>query len=165
MLNGEPAHDKKVQAEAFAACVGGKAQYQTFPRIIENINKVNKVIDSTGYSNPIVVMGYYNPLSFVIPGSDTLQEILNFQLKKSLETNGLTNQHWAEVMPKMNHRPGSAKAEKEAIKKFTEMCNPNVQVPETGNDPGCEGDIHPSLAGYKLIGKIVNESYLGPALP
>lgn len=165
ILNGEPAHDKKVEFEAFAACVGGKSAFVTFPRIIENINKIVGAIDSTGYKEPIVVMGYYNPDSFVIPGSDTLQEILNFQLKKSLETNGLTNLHWAEVMPKFNHRPGTAAQEKTAIAKYTEMCNPNVQKPETGNDPGCEGDIHPSVTGYKLMASIVNKAYLGPALP
>jgi hypothetical protein len=165
ILNGEPAHDKKVEFEAFVACTSGKAAYQTFPKIIGNIIDAAAVIDSTGYTNPIVVQGLYNPDAFVLPGSDTLQEILNFQLKKHLEESGLKNIHWAEIMPKMNHRPGTEKAEKEAIKKFTEMCNPNVQKPETGNDPGCEGDIHPSLAGYKLMGKIMNESYLGPALP
>jgi lysophospholipase L1-like esterase len=165
VLNGEPAHDKKVEFEAFVACVSGKAQYQTFPRIIENINKIVKVIDSTGYTNPIVVQGFYNPDAFVLPGSDSLQEVLNFQLKKSLEENGLTNIHWAAIMGKMNHRPGTAAQEKKAIATNTEMCNPNVQKPETGFDPGCEGDIHPTVVGYKLMGKITNEAYLAPALP
>lgn len=165
VLNGEPAHDKKVEFEAFAACTSGKALYQTFPKIIKDIRDIVAVIDSTGYSNPIVVQGYYNPDAFVLPGSDTLQEILNFQLKKSLEESGLTNLHWAAIMGKMNHKPGTAAQEKAAIAKYTEMCNPNVQKVETGFDPGCEGDIHPSALGYKTMGKITNEAYLGPALP
>jgi hypothetical protein len=165
VLNGEPAHDKQVEFEAFVACTSGKAQYQTFPRIIENFDKVLFDIDSTGYANPIVVSGFYNPDAFVLPGSDTLQEILNFQLKKNLEETGLPNLHWFNPMPKFNHKPGTAKQEKEAIAKYTEMCNPNVQKPETGFDPGCEGDVHPSLTGSKQMAKEANVAYLGPALP
>jgi lysophospholipase L1-like esterase len=165
VLNGDPKHDAQVQYEAFVACAGGKSQYVTFPRIIENINKIVNVIDSTGYANPIVVQGYYNPDAFVLPGSDTLQEILNFQLKKSLEESALPNLHWMNPMPKFNHRPGTAKQEKEAVKKYTEMCNPNVQKTETCFDPGCEGDIHPSLVGYKQMAKEANLAYLAPALP
>lgn len=165
VLNGESAHDQKVENEAFVACLTGKSVYETDPRIIRNINDAAKVIDSTGYSNPLVVIGFYNPDAFVLPGSDALQELLNRELKKSLEESGLTNIHWAEIMPKMNHKPGTEAQEHAAIAKYTEMCNPNVQKPETGRDPGCEGDIHPSVAGYKAIAKIVNEAYLGPALP
>jgi hypothetical protein len=40
------------------------------------------------------------------------------------------------------------------------MCNPSVQKPSTGNDPGCEGDIHPTVTGYKLLAKLTNEAYL-----
>jgi lysophospholipase L1-like esterase len=164
-LNGEQAHDSKVELEALDACLGGKSQYQTFPKIIRNVNDAAQVVDSTGYSKPLVVIGFYNPDAFVLPGSDTLQELLNYYLKKSLAESGLTNIHWAEIMPKMNHKPGTEAQEKKAIEKYTEMCNPNVQKPESGFAPGCEGDIHPSVAGYKLIAKIVNEAYLGPPLP
>jgi hypothetical protein len=165
VLNGEPAHDQKVELEALDACLGGRAQFVTFPGIITDIETAVHVIDSTGYSNPLIVGGFYNPDAFVLPGSDQLQENLNFAVKAHLEGNGLTNIHWFNPMPKFNHRPGTAKQEKEAIAKYTEMCNPNVQKPETGFDPGCEGDIHPSLTGYKQMGKEANAAYLGPALP
>jgi lysophospholipase L1-like esterase len=165
VLNGESAHDQKTELEATDACLGGRAEYVVFPAIITDVNTALKVIDSTGYSNPIVVGGFYNPDAFVLPGSDALQEVLNFELKKSLEGNGLTNIHWANPMPKFNHKPGTEAQEKAAIAKYTEMCNPNVQKPETGFAPGCEGDIHPSLLGYKELAKLVNEAYLAPALP
>ena len=37
------------------------------------------------------------------------------------------------------------------------MCNPNVQVPG-GKPEGKDGDIHPSIKGYKALGKLVIRS-------
>ncbi len=45
--------------------------------------------------------------------------------------------------------------EKKTIAKFTEECNPNVQSFQTGADPGCEGDIHPTPVGYKALANII----------
>ncbi len=163
-LNGEPAHDQPIEAEAFQACLVNKSINVTDPRIIENIIKVLNVLDGAGYTGPIVVMDFYNPDAFLLPGSDGLQKLLNEHLKAAIEGSGLTNVHWADIFPKFNNTK-SAVTEKASISKLTEMCNPNVQKPETGLDPGCEGDIHPSLTGYKAMAKIVNEAYLAPALP
>jgi hypothetical protein len=165
-LNGDPTHDKKEQAEAFKACLVGHSFTVVIPKIVKNTVNAAKALDEYGgYTGPIVVMGFYNPQAFLLQGSDGLQGIVNFEVKKGLEESGLTNIHWAAVMAKFNAAGKGPIAEKKAIAKYTEMCNPNVQKPETGADPGCEGDIHPSLAGYKLMGKIVNEAYLAPAIP
>jgi hypothetical protein len=165
-LNGEPAHDQPIEFAAFQACVAGKAQYVTTPRIVKNTVDVAKKLDEVGgYTGPIVVLGFYNPDANVLPGSDVLQEFVNTEVKAGLEASGLTNIHWANPMPKFNHLPGTAAQEKAAIAKFTEMCNPNVQKVETGLAPGCEGDIHPSLAGYHYLAKLANEAYLAPAIP
>jgi lysophospholipase L1-like esterase len=162
-LTGNPETDPQVQKEAFEACIIGKSIYVTTPRIAENIVKIATAIDNAGgYSNPLVVMGFYNPDTFVLPGSDALQANTNGVVKGSLESSGLTNIHWADVFAKIN--VGSATTEQAKICKYTEMCNPNVQVPG-GTPEGKDGDIHPTPAGYKLIGKVMNEAYLAPAIP
>jgi lysophospholipase L1-like esterase len=162
-LTGNPETDPQVQKEAFEACIIGKSIYVTTPRIAENIVKIATAIDNAGgYSNPLVVMGFYNPDTFVLPGSDALQANTNGTVKVTLEGSGLTNIHWADVFAKIN--VGNATTEQAKICKFTEMCNPNVQVPG-GTPEGKDGDIHPTPAGYKLIGKVMNEAYLAPAIP
>jgi lysophospholipase L1-like esterase len=164
-LNGKEPQDKQIELEAFQACLGNQAVTKTSPRIIENILDVIGQLDATGYTKPIVLIGFYNPDAFILPGTDALQEGLNASLKAAVEASPYTNVHWANPMPKFNHKPGTVTQEYNAVKTFTEMCNPNVQKPETGLSPGCEGDIHPSLAGYKLMAKLANEAYLAPALP
>ena len=162
-LTGNPETDPQVQKEAFEACIIGKSIFVTTPRIAENIVKTATALDEAGkYTGPIVVLGYYNPQSFVLPGSDALQANLNGVVKGSLESSGLTNIHWANIFAKIN--TGSETSEQAKICKYTEMCNPNVQEPG-GTPAGKDGDIHPTPAGYKLIGKVMNEAYLAPAIP
>jgi len=163
-LNGTEPHDAITQFEAFQACLAGSAVFKTTPRIVKNTKDVLEQLDATGYSKPIVLLGFYNPDAFVLPGSDTLQQHVNNEVKAAAEATGLTNIHWANPFPKFNDTSTAVK-EKKSIKTYTEMCNPAVQAPLTGFDPGCEGDIHPSLAGYHAMAKIVNEAYLAPALP
>ena len=47
---------------------------------------------------------------------------------------------------------GKPEKEQEAICKYTEMCNPNVQV-KGGSPAGKDGDIHPTIKGYKALGE------------
>jgi hypothetical protein len=65
----------------------------------------------------------------------------------------------ANPFPVFNKDAGTKPSkEKEAICKFTEMCNPNVQ---TGEPPiGENGDIHPSLKGYRRLAQLIYEAYL-----
>jgi lysophospholipase L1-like esterase len=162
-LTGNPETDPAVQKEAFEACIIGKSIYVTTPRIAENVVKIASALDNVGaYTGPIVVLGFYNPDTFVLPGSDALQSNTNGTVKAKLESSGLTNIHWADIFNKIN--VGSETSEQTKICKFTEMCNPNVQVPG-GSPAGKDGDIHPTPAGYKLIGKVMNEAYLAPAIP
>jgi lysophospholipase L1-like esterase len=150
--------------EAVTNCIGATAASKTFPHILNNVGKILGAIDSTSpggghYAGAIVLEGYYNPDSFVLPGSDALQSNLN-ALMQSEVVSKFPNVTYANPFPKVNPAPELGPKEKKAIEKYTEMCNPNVQKPSTGNDPGCEGDIHPTLAGYKLLGKLTNEAYL-----
>ena len=63
---------------------------------------------------------------------------------------------YANPFPVFNKDSGTnAAKEKEAICKYTEMCNPN--------DPGGEkdeGDIHPTILGYKELAKLVNAAFI-----
>jgi hypothetical protein len=149
---------------AVIACIGETAATKTFPHIIGNLGKILGTIDSTSpggghYSGAIVLEGFYNPDSFVLPGSDQLQKSLNAAIEEKLVPN-FPNVTYANPFAKFNGPVEKSAYEKKAIEKYTEMCNPAVQKPSTGKDPGCEGDIHPTLAGYKLLGKLTNEAYL-----
>jgi lysophospholipase L1-like esterase len=151
--------------EAVTNCIGTTAVNVTFPHILGNVGKILGAIDSTGaggghYKGAIVLQGYYNPDSFELPGSDALQIGLNNAMEEKIVP-FFPNVTYANPFPIFN-KGGGAKpaAEKKAIEKYTEMCNPSVQKPETGKDPGCEGDIHPSLTGSKALGKLVNTAYL-----
>lgn len=150
--------------EAVTNCIGTTAVNVTFPHILNNIGKILGAIDSQNpggghYTGAIVLQGYYNPDSFVLPGSDQLQKALNNAVEANILPN-FPNVTYANPFEKFNPQPEQGPKEKKDIEKYTEMCNPNVQKPSTGKDPGCEGDIHPSLLGYKALGKIVNEAYL-----
>jgi lysophospholipase L1-like esterase len=150
--------------EAVTNCIGASAGSKTFPHILNNIGKILGAIDSSNpggghYTGAIVLEGFYNPDTFVLPGSDALQKNLN----QAIEANILPafpNVTYANPFPKINGAVEGSAKEKVSIAKYTEMCNPAVQKPSSGEDPGCEGDIHPTLAGYKLLGKLTNEAYL-----
>jgi lysophospholipase L1-like esterase len=148
--------------EAVSLCIAITAETVTFPHIVKNVGDIIGVIDSTEpggghYTGAIVLLGFYNPFSFVLPGSDGLQEALNEALEKEIVAH-FPNVTFANPFPSVNPK-GSEKEEKKAICKYTEMCNPNVQKPG-GKPVGEDGDIHPTLAGYKLIAKLVNEAWL-----
>jgi lysophospholipase L1-like esterase len=149
--------------EAIRDCVTGAAINQVFPQILGNMGRILGAIDSTEpggghYAGPIVLLGFYNPYRFVLPGSNTLQEVLNEQIELKIVAN-FPNVTFANPFPVFNPVNKSETKQKEAICKYTEMCNPNVQKPG-GNPPGEDGDIHPTLAGYKKIAQLVNEAYL-----
>jgi lysophospholipase L1-like esterase len=147
---------------AVQGCVGETAETITFPHIVKNIGDIIGVIDSTSpggghYTGPIVLLGFYNPFAFVLPGSDGLQKALNEALEEEIVEH-FPNVTFANPFPTFNPK-GSEKEEKKAICKYTEMCNPNVQKPG-GKPAGEDGDIHPTVAGYKAIAKLVNEAWL-----
>lgn len=148
--------------EAVEVCIIETAEKVTFPHIVKNIGDIIGVIDSTEpggghYTGPIVLLGFYNPYAYVLPGSDALQKKLNEALEKEVVAR-FPNVTFANPFPIFNPQT-TEKAEKKAICKYTEMCNPNVQKPG-GKPEGEDGDIHPTLTGYKTIAKLVNEAWL-----
>lgn len=157
--------------ESAKNCIGFTATTVTFPHIVKNIEDIINVIGPSGpgkYAGPIVVLGYYNPQGLVLPGSDALQQILNTKVANAMAAPPFNaDVTFANPFPKFNHNGTENTAEfgpNGSICKYTEMCNPKVQ---TGKPPvGMNGDIHPSIAGYKWMAKIVNAATLAnPAYP
>jgi lysophospholipase L1-like esterase len=132
----------------------------TVAHILHNIGDTLGVIDGDGYKGPIVLMGFYNPDSFVLPGSDELQESVNAAIEADVVPL-FANVTYANPFPVFNHgaetktKKENAVLEQKSICTYTEMCNPN--------DPGGKednGDIHPTVDGYKQLAKLANEAYL-----
>ncbi len=145
---------------AVITCIKETSEKVTVPHILNNIGTILTVIDESGYTGPIVLLGFYNPDTFLLPGSDALQAATNAAVEANILPN-FPNVTFANPFPKFNagsaSNPGKANApkEKKAICTYTEMCNPNVPGGEKG-----EGDIHPTIKGYKVLAKLVNEAYL-----
>lgn len=141
-----------------------------------------------GFYNPDTFVRGETACEFcTLQGSDHLQGALNAELELNIVA-AFPNVRFANPFPKFN--PDSSKVEgketlheatgtfgeveQAAICKYTEMCNPAVQKaggkvsnplepePPTTYVTGKDGDIHPSLAGAKLLGTLVDKAYLAP---
>ena len=141
---------------AILLCIKESAEKVTIPHILKNLGDTLGVLDSVGYRGPIVLLGFYNPDAMVLAGSDALQEGLNAAVEAYVLPS-FPNVTYANPFPVFNKgaSAGNAKMESKAICKYTEMCNPN----DPGGSSG-DGDIHPSVKGYKELAKLVNEAYL-----
>ncbi len=148
----------KTPEEATINCIGATALGITLPHIVKNIEDTVSVLEAN-YSGPIIVIGFYNPDAFVLKNTDLLQKKANEGMEAELKAK---NPHttFANPFPVFNKDSGLGKPEKEqeAICKYTEMCNPNVQA-KGGSPEGKDGDIHPTIKGYKALAKLVGEAY------
>jgi lysophospholipase L1-like esterase len=146
-------------------CIKETDEKVTAPHIIANIGDILGVLDSTStggghYTGPIILVGFYNPDSEILVGSDALQEGLNKAVEEDLLPN-FPNVTFANPFPVFNKgaatesSAGKASTEQKSICKYTEMCNPND--PKGSED---DGDIHPTPTGYKELAKLVNTAYL-----
>jgi lysophospholipase L1-like esterase len=147
---------------AVISCITEASKNVLVPHIINNLATIITVIREAGYKGPIVLLGFYNPDTFILPGSDALQAGTNEAVEANIVKN-FPDVTYANPFPVFNAGsssiPGGKKAsatkEKEAICKYTEMCNPN----DPGGAEG-KGDIHPTIKGYKALAKLVNAAYL-----
>jgi lysophospholipase L1-like esterase len=155
---GGPEHKSKYGPDPSTAtivCITETDENVTVPHILKNLGDILGVIDGAGYKGPIILMGFYNPDAFVLPGSDALQEGTNAAVEKEVVSH-FPNVTYANPFPVFNKGAGvKASTEQKSICKYTEMCNPN----DPGGSEG-DGDIHPTIAGYKALAKLVNEAYL-----
>jgi lysophospholipase L1-like esterase len=151
-------------------CIKEGAEHITVPHILANIGDILGVLDSTSpggghYTGAIVLEGFYNPDAFLLPGSDTLQKAVN----SAIEANILPlfpNVTFANPFPVFN-KGGlgvNPTAEKTAICKYTEMCNPFDQAANEAKAghalPPDDGDIHPSIEGYKELSILTTKAWL-----
>jgi lysophospholipase L1-like esterase len=161
-------------ADSVKACIA-ESSPATFAHIIKNVETILGLMRSSSYGNysgSIVVLGYYNPESFVLPGSDALQVSLNSKMAAAVAPFGAK---YANPFPKINPAPEGSLKEKKAIEKYTEWFNPKDiavnkakceanQAKEAGEGKTviypCNGggDIHPSAAGQALLAKLVLEA-------
>jgi lysophospholipase L1-like esterase len=169
-----PAYDAEQGFSSFTQCLLTEASLAgheyaggLFTHIIEGIGTSIGVLREAGYTGPVVVMGFYNPQAFALPGSDTLQISLNEAFEGEIAAKafgpGVT---YANPFPVFNYTPGkSAKREKANLEKYTEYFNAadkkvnlektlghEVTAEEAAADP--EGDIHPTAAGYTKMGSL-----------
>jgi lysophospholipase L1-like esterase len=163
-----PAYVAEQGYESLFECIGTEAGEEghfysggLFKHIITNIGQTIGVLRSTGYTGPAAVLGFYNPQSFILPGSDALQELLNSFTEQVISNGELgPGVVYANPFPIVNPQ-GNAELEHETICKYTEMCNPhdievnNKKQEEKGETPRNEGDIHPTPKGYKLLAKLL----------
>jgi hypothetical protein len=156
---------------AINACVAGGAT-ATFSTINANLEAIlSKIYGAGGYTGKVVVLGFYNPFTFLLPGSDALQKLLN----ETLENNAIKNYEgkavYANPFVAFNGTSEGSKAEQTKICKLTEMCNPTAiaenkatdeakKTKETGEGKTviypfnpAEGDIHPTKTGYYQLAK------------
>lgn len=137
----------------------------TEARVVQNVKDTIEVLDDY-YTGPIVLFGGYDPLAFVHPGFDEVTESFDAQFESVARS--FTNVTIAAPFPIFNagadekeNGEQTAKGkvtEQKAICKYTEMCNPDVQEPG-GTPTGEDGDIHPSLKGYKVLAALANAAY------
>ncbi len=136
---------------ATIVCIKETDEKVTVPHILKNIGDILGVIKSVGYKGPIILLGFYNPDTFVLPGSDALQEGTNAAVEAEIIDNKTLNPEgqvsFANPFPVFNKGAGvKASTEEKSICKYTEMCN--------------DEDIHPTIDGYKALAKLVNAAYL-----
>jgi lysophospholipase L1-like esterase len=141
--------------EAIFHCILNAAEHILVPHILKNIEQTLTVLEAN-YSGPIILLGFYNPDSFVLADSDILQKATNTAVEKELSKFPHTT--YANPFPVFNKGAGKPIKEQEAICTYTEMCNPNVQV-KGGKPEGDDGDIHPTIKGYKALAKLVVKAY------
>jgi lysophospholipase L1-like esterase len=167
----EPAYVAEQGYESLFECIAREAgetgHYYSggaFAHIITNTGKAIGALRAAGYAGPVAVLGFYNPQTFILPGSDFLQRVLNEHFEGAISKGELgPGVVYANPFPEINPE-GNEKLEHKTICKYTEMCNAhdievnNKAQEEKGETPRNEGDIHPTPAGYKLLAKLLYEA-------
>jgi lysophospholipase L1-like esterase len=172
--------------EAINFCIASTAISTTFPHIVSSINTTVKDLAlGGGYGGKIELLGNYNPQAFELPGSDGLQQVLNSKEQKGVEelnaelagAGSTATVKFVNPYVKFNSAVEGSPAEKKDLEKYTEEFNAhdiavneakteakNAKETEEGKtvvfpSDKQEGDIHPSAAGYKELGKLLFEGF------
>jgi lysophospholipase L1-like esterase len=164
----DPAYLAEQEFETVTECIVIEAGEEgriypggVFHHIIANTGQAIGVLRAAGYAGPVAVLGFYNPQTFILPGSDGLQKRLNEFFEATIAGGEFgPGVVYANPFPIINPQENEA-LEHETICKYTEMCNPHVievnnkAQEEKGETPRNEGDIHPTPQGYKKLAKLL----------
>jgi len=170
---------------SFIECVSSEAKNVLFPTIINNIGLTIHELREAGYTGPVAILGFYNPQTFLVSGSDPLQKQLNEAMEASIPSFG-PKVAYGNPFKKVN--PQKKKTETEAVHNelekgticlYSEECNEfdkrlNLiaffESAEGGKHTHAEaeekatpeaikafpsGDIHPTHEGHELFTKLL----------
>jgi len=122
----------------------------TFAKLVAKVKKIVGLIRSPSfgnYSGPVIMLGFYNPDSYLLEGSDGLQKILNDKFEASVKEGGLGALGVKYANPFSKFNPAPEEGKKEAVK------------------IGCPGEpymkeMEPAQDGFKcttlVVGKYAN---------
>jgi lysophospholipase L1-like esterase len=157
--------------ESVINCIGTHTK-EVIEHIVKNTGTIIFVLDEgskfggVNYTGNIILQGFYNPQTFVLPGSDKIQEALNKALQENLAGEGganpkgkFPNVTFANPFPYFNPQNNGEGTPKEEARicLLTEMCK------ETGKADNPKGDIHPTKLGYEKLAAFVFKAF-NPAL-
>ncbi len=126
-----------------------------FTHILTNIGVTIKVLREAGYDGPIVLLGFYNPEALVLANSDELQAALNSGLEAELGAEAYgPGVKLAQPFPVFNPEAALYK-EGETGKEHSQKIAKEKKALEKYTEYIAHGDIHPTAAGYKELGKLI----------
>src|SRR5664280_2704314 len=170
--SGEQTYGPTEGEGAINACVAGNAP-TTFFLINQKIETILEKIYGEGkYTGKTVVVGFYNPDTFLLKGSDALQKLLNEYLEgHAIATYAAKGVVFANPFVAFNGTKEGTPAEQKKICLLTEMCNATAIAENKAKDEAqktkeegegktvifpfnpAEGDIHPTVKGYETLAK------------
>ena len=137
----------------------------SIPHILKNLGDIIGVIDHVGYTGPIVLLGFYNPDAFVLPGSDALQEGTNAAIEDELlpsSPRGITNVTVRQPVPGVQQRRGdtnSPQNNRAELSRSASTPKCATRTTRAVNERRTVTSTRPSK-GYKELAKLVNRAYL-----
>ncbi len=168
---------------SFTECLLAEAKNTLFPEIVNNLGLVVSVLRHGGYEGPIAILGFYNPQTFQVAGSDALQKQLNEAVEATISSGAFgPGVAYGNPFKKTNpHNKKLSVAENEALEhvaicKYTEECNEfdkhqnliealvksgktkeEAEAAATAEATAAYpvGDIHPTPEGHALFAKTV----------
>ncbi len=144
--------------------------------LVKNVETILGLIKNPSYGNyagPVIFLGFYNPESFVLTGSDALQNQLNAEMEAAVVAAGAK---YANPFPKFNPIPEQGPKEKKALERYTNAFNAKDiaanKVKWEANKTKEEGegktviypfngfgDIHPTKLGYQWMAIVMAANY------
>ncbi len=148
------------------ACIAGEVSLSghaypggVFTHILTNIGVTIQVLREAEYKGPIVLLGYYNPEALALAGSDELQKALNTNLEAEVAAHAF-GEGVTVAQPFGVFNPEAALyKEGESAKEKAKKIGLEKKTLEKYTEYIAHGDVHPTAAGYKELGKLVAAAF------